>query len=97
MTSLLSEWGASFGIAGLTSRNLWRGTAVAPMTVDVLLARLDGVRQTGTTTWIAQCPAHDDRRPSLSTRIVANRRVRLYDHVRRATDGALDAAVGRTT
>lgn len=34
--------------------------------VESLLARLDGVRQTGTDQWMARCPAHEDRRPSLS-------------------------------
>ena len=37
------------------------------MTVaDRFLARLEGVRQTGRDKWIARCPAHDDRSPSLS-------------------------------
>lgn len=31
-----------------------------------LLSRLDGVRQTGPDKWIARCPAHDDKTPSLS-------------------------------
>jgi len=33
---------------------------------DLLLGRLDQVRQTGADQWIARCPAHDDRSPSLS-------------------------------
>lgn len=33
--------------------------------VDDLLARLDGVRRSGRG-WVAPCPAHDDRHPSLS-------------------------------
>lgn len=33
-----------------------------------LLVRLDGVRRTGTGRWIARCPAHDDKSPSLSIR-----------------------------
>lgn len=33
-----------------------------------LLERLDGVRQTGTDRWVARCPAHDDKHPSLSVR-----------------------------
>lgn len=36
--------------------------------VDRLLGRLDGVKRTGPDRWIAICPAHDDRRPSLSIR-----------------------------
>lgn len=33
--------------------------------VDLLLDRLEGVRKAGSG-WIAKCPAHDDRKPSLS-------------------------------
>ncbi len=33
-----------------------------------ILARLEKVRQTGPSTWVARCPAHEDRRPSLSIR-----------------------------
>lgn len=39
-----------------------------PAGLDGLLARLDGVRQSGPDRWIARCPAHDDRDPSLSIR-----------------------------
>jgi len=35
---------------------------------DSLLSRLDGVKQTDPGKWIAICPAHDDRAPSLSIR-----------------------------
>ena len=37
------------------------------MTINDLLAQLDGVRRSGSG-WIARCPAHDDRSPSLSVR-----------------------------
>lgn len=33
-----------------------------------LLERLDRVKQTGSSRWIARCPAHPDRSPSLSIR-----------------------------
>ena len=33
-----------------------------------VLDRLEAVRRTGPGTWLARCPAHDDRRPSLSIR-----------------------------
>lgn len=36
------------------------------MIAAALLSRLDGVRATGTDQWVARCPAHDDRDPSLS-------------------------------
>jgi len=38
------------------------------MIADALLSRLDGCRRTGVNRWIAKCPAHDDRHPSLSIR-----------------------------
>lgn len=38
------------------------------MSVDTLLSRLDRVKRTGPDRWIARCPAHDDRGPSLSVR-----------------------------
>ena len=36
--------------------------------IDLILSRLDKVRQTGANRWTARCPAHDDRGPSLSIR-----------------------------
>ena len=33
---------------------------------DSLIPRLDGVRERGKGAWIAKCPAHEDRSPSLS-------------------------------
>lgn len=40
---------------------------------DTLLARLDKVKGTAPDAWIASCPAHEDRRPSLSIRQVEDR------------------------
>ena len=40
-----------------------------------LLDRLEGVRQTAPDRWVAKCPAHDDRHPSLSVREIDNDRV----------------------
>jgi putative DNA primase/helicase len=37
--------------------------------VEVLLDRLEGVRRTGANSWVARCPAHDDRNPSLSVSV----------------------------
>ncbi len=36
------------------------------MSVDVLLSRLSKVRKSGPNKWMACCPAHDDRSPSLA-------------------------------
>ena len=36
------------------------------MSAQILITRLTGVRNTGTDRWVAKCPAHEDRSPSLS-------------------------------
>lgn len=36
------------------------------MTIDEILTLLKGARQVGSGQWVARCPAHDDRNPSLS-------------------------------
>lgn len=40
---------------------------------EQLLPRLDQLKETGAGTWMACCPAHDDRRPSLSIKQVDDR------------------------
>jgi hypothetical protein len=45
--------------------------------VETLLGRLDGVRQTAPDRWVARCPAHDDRSPSLGVRETDDGRVLL--------------------
>lgn len=37
--------------------------------IDLLLSRLPKVKKTGTDKWIASCPAHHDKSPSLSVAI----------------------------
>lgn len=46
---------------------------------DKLIGRLDGVKSTGPDRWIARCPAHDDRTPSLSIRETADGTLLLKD------------------
>ena len=36
------------------------------MSIEALISRLDGVKDTGGGRYMARCPAHDDRSPSLS-------------------------------
>ena len=44
-----------------------------------LLEHLEGVKQTAPGRWIARCPAHEDRSPSLSIRELDDGRVLVYD------------------
>jgi len=48
------------------------------MSVETLLSRLDKVRRTGAGRWIARCPAHDDKSPSLSVRELDDGRALLH-------------------
>lgn len=43
------------------------------MIAEKLLNRLKGIKETGPDRWLALCPAHDDRTPSLSIREVDDR------------------------
>jgi hypothetical protein len=48
------------------------------MTADILLSRLDKVRQTGAGKWMALCPAHADKSPSLSIRVLEGERILVH-------------------
>jgi len=65
------------------------------MSVDVLLHRLEAVRQTGPGRWIARCPAHQDRRPSLAVRELNDGRVLVHDFAGCPTHDVL-CAIGLT-
>jgi len=65
------------------------------MSADVFLARLDGVRCTGPDRWIAKCPSHADRRPSLAIRELSDGRILIHDFAGCAVQDVL-AAVGLT-
>src|SRR5205809_1090247 len=67
-------------MGGVASATTARSRAfVAPMSaVDRLLERLDGIRATGPARWLAKCPAHEDRRASLSIRETDDERVLLH-------------------
>jgi hypothetical protein len=64
------------------------------VSVDALLSRLEGVRKTGADRWIARCPAHSDRSPSLSIRELGDGRILLFDFGAQCDAGAILAAVG---
>ncbi len=65
------------------------------MIADSLLARLDGVKQTGAGRWLARCPAHNDRSPSLSIRETDDGTVLIHDFAGCDTEAVL-SAVGLT-
>lgn len=49
------------------------------MNAAALLDRLDRVKPTGPGRWIACCPAHDDKSPSLSIRETEDGRILFHD------------------
>ena len=53
---------------GLTEGNINNLACDSTAPADKLLSRLDKVKATGPGKWIACCPAHEDRTPSLSIR-----------------------------
>lgn len=61
------------------------------MGAAVLLDRLHGVRKTGRGRWLAKCPAHNDRSPSLSIRELDDGRLLLHDFGGCGTDDVLAA------
>jgi hypothetical protein len=65
------------------------------MSAEALLARLEGVRPSGTGRWMAKCPAHSDRAPSLSIRELGDGRVLIHDFAG-CPPGDVLAAVGMT-
>lgn len=48
------------------------------MTAEHLISRLHAVRPTGAQRWIGCCPAHADRRPSLSVRELDDGRILIH-------------------
>ena len=48
------------------------------MSIDTLLSHLDGVSETGPGRYVARCPGHDDRSPSLAVRDCGDGRILLH-------------------
>ena len=48
------------------------------MTIDTLISRLDGVKETGAGKYLSRCPAHDDRSPSLAIKDGDDGRVLIH-------------------
>ena len=60
-----------------------------------LLARLDGAKKTGAGRWLARCPAHSDRSPSLSIRECDDGRTLIHCFAECSADDVV-SAVGMT-
>ena len=65
------------------------------MSIDVLLSRLDGVKQTGQGKYVARCPAHEDRSPSLAIKECDDGRILVHDFAGCETEDVL-SAIGLT-
>lgn len=61
------------------------------MSAAVLLDRLEVVRSTGPGRWVARCPAHVDRSPSLSIRELDDGRVLIHDFAGCDVESVLEA------
>jgi len=61
------------------------------MSASAILDRLTGVKQSGPGRWLACCPSHSDRSPSLSIRELDDGRVLLHDFGGCDTQAVLDA------
>lgn len=61
------------------------------MSAATLLDRLERVKQVAPGRWLAKCPAHEDRSPSLSVRELDDGRVLLHDFGGCHTQAVLDS------
>ena len=65
------------------------------MSLETLIDRLDGVKETGYGKYVARCPAHDDRSPSLAIKDCGDGRILMHDFAGCETEDVL-AAIGLT-
>ena len=61
------------------------------MSAETILSRLEKVRKSGPGRWVACCPAHADKSPSLAVRELDDGRVLLHCFAECATEAVLDA------
>ena len=63
------------------------------MSIESLISRLDGVKETGHGKYVARCPAHDDKSPSLAIKECSDGRILIHDFAGCETEAVL-AAIG---
>lgn len=61
------------------------------MSAELLISKLDKVKQTGPSRWIACCPARDDKHPSMTIRELDDGRVLIHDFGGSTVKEILDA------
>lgn len=61
------------------------------MDVNALLTRLAGVRGNGDNAWVARCPAHEDKSPSLTVKALGDGRILMHCFAGCGTDNVLGA------
>lgn len=61
------------------------------MSAELLISKLDKVKQTGPARWIACCPARDDKHPSMTIRELDDGRVLIHDFGGSTVNEILDA------
>ena len=62
-----------------------------PCWIDVLLSRLEKVKDKGAGRWSARCPAHDDKSPSLVVRELSDGRILLHCFTGCSVDAVVSA------
>lgn len=62
------------------------------MGIETLLSRLQGVKSTGRDRWIARCPGHEDKSPSLTVRALPDGRILMHCFAGCDTEAVLSAA-----
>ncbi len=65
------------------------------MTIETLISRLDGVKETGPGKYLSRCPAHADRSPSLAIKDGDDGRVLIHCFAGCETEDVL-SAIGMT-
>ena len=63
------------------------------MSIETLISRLDSVKETGHGKYVARCPAHDDKSPSLAIKECGDGRILIHDFAGCETEDVL-AAIG---
>ncbi len=61
------------------------------MSIDTIISRLDGVKETGHGKYVARCPAHDDKSPSLAIKECSDGRILIHDFAGCETEDVLAA------